>query len=104
MFFLQRKGNHKRWPKTWKERATDVVQCLEENIEDLLTFYEQPKEYWRKLRTTNPIERQFREVRTRTRQMICFQNRNSVERIIFAIFNRQNSIWENCSYGENSFI
>jgi len=34
--------------------------------------------------------------------MSCFQNRNSVERIIFAIFNRQNRIWENWSYGEYS--
>jgi len=50
---------------------------------------------WRKLRTTNIIERVFREVRRRTRAMGCFQNRENVERIIFAIFNRQNKIWEN---------
>jgi len=86
---------YKRWHKTWKEKVPGAVKCLAEDIEDLLTFYEQPKEYWKRLRTTNPIERQFREVRRRTRPMSCFQNRNSVERIIFAIFNRQNRIWEN---------
>lgn len=86
---------YKRWNNKWKESVPEAVKCLEEDIEDLLTFYELPKAYWKKLRTTNPIERQFREVRRRTRPMSCFQNRNSVERIIFAIFNRQNRIWEN---------
>jgi transposase-like protein len=68
---------------------------LKEDIENLLTFYELPKVYWKRLRTTNPIERVFREVRRRIRPMICFQNRNTVKRIIFAIFHRQNRIWEN---------
>src|SRR5436305_6470049 len=33
-----------------------------------------PKHLWRKLRTTNVIERCFVEVRRRTRQMVCFVN------------------------------
>ncbi len=86
---------YKRWHTAWEERVPGAVKCLAEDIEELLTFYEMPKAYWKRLRTTNPIERQFREVRRRTRPMSCFQNRNSVERIIFAIFNRQNRIWEN---------
>ena len=43
--------------------------------------------YWRKLRTTNVIERCFVEVRRRTRPMVCFVNVQSVDRIIYAIFN-----------------
>lgn len=86
---------YKRWHNQWKERVPKAAKCLEDDIEELLTFYDTPKAYWKKLRTTNPIERVFREVRRRTRPMSCFQNRNSVERIVFAIFNRQNRIWEN---------
>lgn len=86
---------YKRWHDKWKKTLPKAVKCLEDDIEELLTFYDTPKAYWKKLRTTNPIERQFREVRRRTRPMSCFQNRNSVERIIFAIFHRQNRIWEN---------
>jgi transposase-like protein len=48
---------------------------------------------WRKLRTTNVIERCFVEVRRRTRPMVCFVNVQSVERIIFSIFNRFNREW-----------
>jgi len=84
----------KTWAKTWRVIAPEAVECLEGDLEDLLRFYECPKGMWKKLRTTNIIERVFREVRRRTRPMSCFANSRSVERIIFAIFNRQNEIWK----------
>lgn len=82
-----------RWEERWREGVPKAVQCLERDLEDLLQFYTVPQAYWKKLRTTNSIERTFREVRRRTRPMSCFQNRESVERIIFAIFYRLNKIW-----------
>ena len=84
----------KTWSKIWRPIAPKAVECLETDLEDLLRFYECPKAMWIKLRTTNIIERVFREVRRRTRPMSCFTNVKSVERIIFAIFNRQNNIWK----------
>jgi transposase-like protein len=84
----------KTWARTWRAIAPKAVECLEADLEDLLRFYECPKTMWIKLRTTNIIERVFREVRRRTRPMSCFTNVKSVERIIFAIFNRQNNIWK----------
>ncbi|MEF3279889.1 MAG: transposase [Elusimicrobiota bacterium] len=71
------------------------VKCLEEDIDELLNFYRCPKEFSKHLRTTNAIERVFREVRRRTRTMICFQNRDSLERIIYAIFYRMNKKYSN---------
>ena len=41
-------------------------------------------------RTTNAIERCFREVRRRTRPMTCFNNNASCERIIYAVFTHLN--------------
>jgi putative transposase len=84
----------KTWARTWRSIAPEAVECLEIDLDDLLKFYECPKAMWVKLRTTNIIERVFREVRRRTRPMSCFTNSKSVERIIFAIFNRQNMIWK----------
>ena len=49
---------------------------------------------WRKLRTTNVIERCFVEVRCRTRPMVCFVNVESVDRIIYSIFHRFNLEWK----------
>jgi transposase-like protein len=86
-----------------------AVKSLESEIEDLLSFYQvklSPTErkgrgtqelqkaqeaLWRRIRTTNPIERAFREVRRRTRPMGVFVNRNSMERILFAVFFHLNS-------------
>jgi putative transposase len=84
----------KVWAKTWRPIAPEAVKCLEDSLEELLQFYECPKVMWKKLRTTNIIERVFREVRRRTRPMSCFTNTGSVERIIFVIFKRQNEIWK----------
>jgi len=86
--------------KHWKNTAPDAVNCLERDLDDLLAFLTIPiKEQYRafirrKIRTTNIIERSFREVRRRTRPMGCFTNYDSVSRIIYAIFNRLNSNWQ----------
>ena len=42
------------------------------------------------LRTTNVIERRFREVRRRTRPMGTFCDRTSMERILFSVFTHEN--------------
>lgn len=84
----------KGWAGRWKPIVPQAVECLEKDLDELLNFYECPKVLWKKLRTTNLIERVFREVRRRTRPMSCFTNTQSVERIIFAVFNRQNNIWK----------
>jgi transposase-like protein len=39
---------------------------------------------------TNAIERRFREIRRRTRPMGTFQDRTSMERILFAVFKDEN--------------
>ena len=43
---------------------------------------------WRKLRTTNVIQRCFAQLRRRTRPMVSCVNVQRVERIIFSIFKR----------------
>lgn len=86
--------NFKSWAKTWQPIAPSAVACLNEDIFDLLHFFKEPKPMWKKLRTSNVIERSFREVRRRTRPMSCFQNSDSIQRIIYAIFYRQNNLWE----------
>jgi len=86
--------NYKIWANNWAEIAPKAVKCMEKDLQDILTFYHFPKEIWKKIRTTNVIERIFREVRRRIRPISCFTNRQSIERIIYAIFSRQNTIWK----------
>jgi len=86
--------------KHWHRVCPKAVECLERDMDELLSFLTIPiKEQYRvfirrQIRTTNIIERSFREVRRRTRPMGCFTNYDSVSRIIYAIFNRLNSKWQ----------
>jgi len=74
----------------WQTHYPGLVKRLERDLPELLTFFDFPQPLWRKLRTTNAIERCFVEVRRRTRPMVLFTNTQSVERIIYAIFHRFN--------------
>jgi transposase-like protein len=82
-----------RWK--WREGYPGMVRPLEKDLPELLSFFHFPRHLWKKLRTTNVIERCFVEVRRRTRPMVCFVNVPSVDRIVFAIFNRMNPQWKN---------
>lgn len=81
------------WSKDWRKAAPKAVACIEKDLEELLNFYYCPEEIRKKVRTTNVIERSFREVRRRTRPMSCFNNNASIERIVFAVLNHLNSQW-----------
>jgi putative transposase len=78
----------------WHAKYYKLVRRLEQDLPALLTFFEFPQHLWRKLRTTNAIERCFVEVRRRTRPMVVFMNVASVDRIIYAIFSRFNEEWK----------
>ena len=82
------------WAEKWRSLVPKAVECVEKDIDELLNFLSEPLERASKLRTTNAIERAFREVRRRTRPMSCFNNDESCERIIFAVFNHQNRMWK----------
>jgi putative transposase len=79
----------------WRSRYPSLVRQLERDLPELLHFFRFPQHLWRKLRTTNVIERCFVEVRRRTRPMVVFTNVESVDRIIYAIFSRFNEDWKN---------
>jgi putative transposase len=68
-----------------------AVACLRNDLDELLTCFRYKSAEKRKaVRTTNAIERRFREVRRRTRPMGTFQDRTSMDRILFAVFTHEN--------------
>jgi len=85
----------KQWVNTWHAVYPAAVKCLHNDLDDLLTCFLFTDPVFRKrIRTTNAIERVFREVRRRTRPMGVFENRTSMERILYAVF-----LYENIRYG-----
>ncbi|MBF0385096.1 MAG: IS256 family transposase [Candidatus Omnitrophica bacterium] len=86
--------------RRWGSIYPKAVHCLEQDLDHLLAFLQIPiKEQYREfirrqIRTTNSIERAFRNVRQRTKIMGCFTNADSISRIIYAIFYRMNFKWQ----------
>jgi transposase-like protein len=85
--------------RRWRSQYSLMVKQLERGLAELPAFFRFPKRLWRKLRTTNIIERCFVEIRRRTRPIICFLNVQSVDRIIYSIFQRFNLEWETLTLG-----
>ncbi len=64
---------------------------MRNDLDELLTCFRYKTEAERRaVRTTNAIERRFREVRRRTRPMGTFQDKTSMDRILFAVFTHEN--------------
>lgn len=81
----------RRFADRWKELYPKAVACLRNDLDELLTCFQYNTLDQRKaVRTTNAIERRFREVRRRTRPMGVFQDRTSMDRILFAVFTHEN--------------
>jgi putative transposase len=78
----------------WCRAYPALVRRLQQDLPELLSFFAFPSHLWRKLRTTNVIERCFVEVRRRARPMVCFVNVESVDRVIYSIFQRFNLEWK----------
>ena len=83
-----------RWAARWRREAPKAVACLEADLEQLLSFFDCPREHHTKIRTTNAIERIFREVRRRTRPISCFTNDASIDRILYGLFHYFNERWQ----------
>jgi putative transposase len=81
----------RRFADRFQERYPAAVACLRNDLDELLTcFRYKSEDQRRKVRTTNAIERRFREVRRRTRPMGTFQDKTSMDRILFAVFTHEN--------------
>ena len=80
-----------RFGARWEALYPKAVRQLTKNLEELLAFFAFEDPDWRRrVRTTNAIERRFREVRRRTRPMGVFSDRTSIERILYAVFRHEN--------------
>jgi putative transposase len=83
------------WKRAWGQQYPAAVRCLFTDIDDLLTCFQFSDPAFRKsIRTTNLIERRFKEVRRRTRPMGVFSDRTSIDRILYAVFMYENKAEE----------
>jgi transposase-like protein len=81
----------------WQTVYPQVVNSREKDLPDSLNFHASLKRLWKKLRTTNAIERSLVEVRRPTRPIVVLTNVQSAHRIISAIFYRFNKDRRSCT-------
>jgi transposase-like protein len=70
-----------------------VAAMLERAEDDLLAFYAFPVDHWRKLRSTNPLERLNREIGRRTDVVGIFPDDASLIRLATSLVIEQNDEW-----------
>jgi len=71
------------WARRWKLQAPWAVQQFLTDLSDSLRFYRLPQDWWRRVRTNNPLERHIRTLRQRLRPMGCFHDEPAIERAVF---------------------
>jgi hypothetical protein len=74
-------------------RLSKVAAMLEDAEADILAFYAFPASHWRKLRSTNPLERFNREVARRTDVVGIFPDDQSLIRLAGMLCIEQNDEW-----------
>jgi len=60
--------------RDWGKKYPSALECLQEDIELCLTYYKYPYRHWKRVRTTNAVERSFLEVRRRVRGIGRFKD------------------------------
>jgi putative transposase len=86
---------YRRFASNWRKDYPRAVACVERDLDQLLSFFQiKNAKLWSRLRTTNLIERSFREVRRRTRPMGVMAHTQSLQRIVFAVFHHLNENWK----------
>jgi len=87
----QARHGARQFTDCWERTYPKAVACLRDDLDELLTFFLFQDKTWRKaVRTTNAIERRFREVSRRSRPIGVFSDKTSMERILFAVFSYEN--------------
>ena len=82
-----------RWCVRWIEKYPNVVEGVEEDSGWLLAFYSCPELHWEYVRTTNPIERVFLELRRQQFGCGAFANREACNRAVYRVFAWLNELW-----------
>ena len=74
--------------------ASDLANWLEVSIPEGLTVFDFPSDHWRRIRTSNVLERLSQEIKRRTRVIRLFPNVASCLRLVSAVLMEKSEDWE----------
>jgi transposase-like protein len=77
----------------FRDRYPSAIECLEEDLEECLTYLKFPQAHWRAIRTSNLLERAFGEGRRRTKVIPRFPTESSALRLLYATLITASQTW-----------
>jgi len=83
-----------RFVEDYKASAPKLATWAEENLTEGLAIFGIPSEHRKRMRTTNMLERQNREIKRRTRVATLFPNEASLLRLVTAVLVELSDDWE----------
>jgi len=83
-----------RFVEDYKVAAPKLATWAEENLTEGLAIFGIPSEHRKRMRTTNMLERQNREIKRRTRVATLFPNEASLLRLVTAVLVELSDDWE----------
>jgi putative transposase len=81
------------WLERWAAKYPKLCAWVEEGIEETWTFYRQPREHHKHIKSTNMLERLNQELKRRTHVVRIFPNDASCLRLIRALASEQHEEW-----------
>lgn len=81
------------WIGKWQAKYPKLVDWVETNIAETLTFYRLPRAHHKHMKSTNMLERLNEEIKRRTRVVRIFPNADSCLRLIRALCVETHETW-----------
>jgi transposase-like protein len=94
----------RKFAQTYGPVFPAAVEVLGTDLASCLTFFRFPPRHWKRLRTANPLERAFREVRRRTDVVGRFPNEMSALALIFAVLVQAREKWRGLKLREGEVL
>jgi len=79
---------------TYEAKYPKAAECLAQDREELLAYYDVPAEHWGHIRTTNPIESTFATVRLRTDKTRGCLSRVTMLAMVFKLYQSAAKQWQ----------
>lgn len=86
--------------KSWRGLYDRAAECLLDDVDRMMAYFDFPAEHHKHLRTTNPIESIFASVRLRTGAMKRLRSARSAVYLIFQIVKRAEKSLQRLSHAE----
>ena len=82
----------------WAKQIPEAIECLKNGFAGATRYFAFPKQHWRKIRSTNGLERLHGEIKRRTRAVGAFPDRASALRLITAVVIHATGKWDDRRY------